>query len=57
MISEDGKPVPVLPLTDKLLSYKIYTPRRTRSRTRRRYKYHIAGCRAECAVGVEMSRR
>jgi predicted RND superfamily exporter protein len=57
MISEDGKALCLyLPLTDKLLSYKIYTALQGKIKELGGdEQYHIAGLPvAECAVGVEM---
>lgn len=57
MVSEDGKALCLyLPLTDKLLSYKIYTALQDKIKgLGGEETYHIAGLPvAECAVGVEM---
>lgn len=57
MVSEDGKALCLyLPLTDKLLSYKIYTALQNKIKELGGEEtYHIAGLPvAECAIGVEM---
>jgi len=57
MISEDGKALCLyLPLTDKLLSYRIYEALQGKiAELGGEERYHIAGLPvAECAIGVEM---
>ena len=57
MISEDGKALCIyLPLTDKLLSYKIYTELSNKIKEiNGEEEYHIMGLPvAEAAIGVEM---
>jgi len=57
MISEDGKALCLyLPLTDKLLSYRIYEALQGKiAELGGEEQYHIAGLPvAECAIGVEM---
>ncbi len=57
MISEDGKALCIyLPLTDKLLSYRVYTELRKKIKVLKGSEsYHITGLPvAEGAIGVEM---
>ncbi len=57
MISEDGKAISIyLPLTDKLLSYRVYMELRKKIETLGGHEaYHITGLPvAEGAIGVEM---
>ena len=57
MVSEDGKAICIyLPLTDKLLSYRVYTELRKKIDTLGgNEEYHITGLPvAEGAIGVEM---
>ncbi len=57
MVSEDGKAICIyLPLTDKLLSYRVYTELRNQiAALGGEEEYHIIGLPvAESAVGVEM---
>ena len=57
MVSEDGKAICIyLPLTDKLLSYRVYTELRNKiDSLGGNEEYHITGLPvAESAIGVEM---